>query len=81
MSANPVLIASDGRRYWFDERDRFYYSYYQSGTEGMRSEFGFRPSGLVESPVFKAAGDLMYYPMLPFVAYDAVKDALSRSLP
>ena len=76
-----LLIASDGRRYRFDERDQLYYSYYQSGTEGKRSEFGFRPSGPVESPVFKAAGDLMYYPMLPFVAYHAVKDTLSRSLP
>jgi hypothetical protein len=81
LGTNVQLIASDGRRYGFDRRDQLYYAYYQSGTEAMRSEFGFRPSGPVESPVFKAAGDLMWYPMLPFVAYHAVKDALSRSRP
>lgn len=75
------LIASDGRTYWFDESEQLYHYNYQSGTQWKRSEFRFRPSGPVESPVFKAAGDLMWYPWLPFVAYQAVKETLSRSLP
>ena len=70
------LIASDGRTYHFETREQLYYSIYQSGTQWKRSEFGFRPSGPVESAVFKAAGDLMYYPMLPIVAFLAAKDAL-----
>jgi len=82
LGTDVQLIASDGRRYWFDRSEQLYFSsFYLPGTEGKRSEFGFRPSGPVESPVFKAAGDLMYYPMLPFVAFRAFKGTPSRSLP
>jgi len=73
------LIASDGRTYLLDSRDQLYYSHYPSGTQWERSAFGFRPSGPVESAVFKEAGNLMAYPWLPFLAYIAIKDALFLS--
>jgi hypothetical protein len=69
------LIASDGRTYLMNSKDQLFYSY----DDQRRSEFGFRPSGPLESPVFKEAGDLMAYPWLPFVAFIAIKDALFAS--
>lgn len=91
LGTNVQLIASDGRTYRFDASEQLYFPSFPLPDTGicvncenpgvMESEFGFRPSGPVESPVFKAAGDLMYYPMLSFVAYHAVKDTLSRTLP
>ena len=79
LGTKVQLIASDGRTYLFDTGEQSYHSVYQSGNEWKRSEFGFRPSGPVESPVFKAAGNLMAYPWLPVVAYLAIKDALFPS--
>jgi hypothetical protein len=72
LGTKVQLIASDGRTYLSDSRDQLFYSY----DAQRRSEFGFRPSGPLEDPVFKAAGELMWYPWLPFVAYQGIKGAL-----
>jgi len=76
-----TLIGSDGRRYQLDSREQLFYSMSQSGSQWKRSEFGFRPSGPVESPIFKHASVLMLYPWLPLGAYAEMKDALKRVAP
>jgi hypothetical protein len=60
-----LLIASNGRTYYRASRDQLFYPY----SDGKRSEFGLRPSGPVESPVFQYAGTLMLYPWLPLVPF------------
>lgn len=68
LGTQVQLIGSDGRTYLAASNDRLFYSY----TGGKKSEFGFRPSGPLESPVFKLAGELMRYPWLPFLAYQSI---------
>jgi len=60
-----MLIASNGRTYYRDSHDQLFYPY----SDGKRSEFGLRPSGPVESPVFQYAGSLMFYPGLALVLF------------
>ena len=77
LGTKVELIGSDGRTYIGDSSDQLFYAY----TLGKRSEFGFRPSGPLENAMFAHAGDLMLYPWLPFVAYQAIKEAFNPSLP
>lgn len=77
LGTNVELIGSDGRTYLGNSSDPLFYSY----AGGKRSEFGFQPSGPLENQVFKYAGELMWYPWLPFVAYQAIKEAFNPSLP
>ncbi len=65
LGTDVILIASDGRTYYRDSRDQLFYTY----GDSKRSEFGLRPSGPVESPVFQHAGNLMLYPWLPLAPF------------
>lgn len=68
LGTQVQLIDSDGRTYLGGSNDPLFYSY----TGGKKSEFGFRPSGPVENPAVKLAGELMWYPWLPFLAYQSI---------
>ena len=72
LGTTVELIGSDGRIYVNDSNEQLFYTY----TGAKKSSNGFRPSGPLEHPVLKRAGELMWYPWLPFVAYQGIKGAL-----